>query len=66
MLLVDGYVAGTWRLDRASGSTMLLVEPFAPLAPGTLAELAEEGMRLLAFAAPHAAGTMVVAEPSAP
>ncbi|GAA1908795.1 hypothetical protein GCM10009716_18420 [Streptomyces sodiiphilus] len=33
-ILVDGFVAGRWRIDRGKGPAVLTVEPFAPL-PGT-------------------------------
>jgi Winged helix DNA-binding domain len=46
--LVDGFVAGTWRLE----GTTLRVEPFAPLSAAHRREVAEEAERLLAFLAP--------------
>jgi hypothetical protein len=50
-ILVDGFVAGTWKIERHRGAGTLRVEPFAPLAAEDQAALAEEGERLLAFAA---------------
>ncbi|HLL45439.1 MAG TPA: winged helix DNA-binding domain-containing protein [Longimicrobiaceae bacterium] len=50
-ILVDGFVAGTWKIERHRGVATLRVEPFAPLAAEDQAALAEEGERLLAFAA---------------
>jgi hypothetical protein len=50
-VLVDGFVAGTWKLERSRGAATLRVEPFAPLAAADEAALNEEGERLLAFAA---------------
>ncbi|MEV0389067.1 winged helix DNA-binding domain-containing protein [Nonomuraea sp. NPDC050643] len=44
--LVDGTVGGMWDLKDG----VLKVEPFHPLSDGVMAELAEEGARLLAFA----------------
>ncbi|MEV0597306.1 winged helix DNA-binding domain-containing protein [Nonomuraea cavernae] len=44
--LVDGFVAGRW--DLRDGD--LVVEPFDPLPEPVMAELADEGRRLLAFA----------------
>lgn len=50
-VLVDGFVAGTWKLERSRGAATLRVEPFAPLSAADEAALNEEGERLLAFAA---------------
>ncbi|HEY6961509.1 MAG TPA: crosslink repair DNA glycosylase YcaQ family protein [Gaiellaceae bacterium] len=41
--LVDGYVAGIWRVERER----LVVEPFAPLSPKARREVDAEGARLL-------------------
>jgi hypothetical protein len=52
-LLVDGFVSGTWRLDRPGRgrkATTLVVEPFGELSGRDRAEVAAEGERLLAFA----------------
>ncbi|HEX4704267.1 MAG TPA: crosslink repair DNA glycosylase YcaQ family protein, partial [Pseudonocardiaceae bacterium] len=45
-LLVDGFVAGTWRLD----GTTLHLAPEHPLPAAVRDELTAEGARLLAFA----------------
>jgi hypothetical protein len=42
---VDGFVAGTWRVERKR----LVVEPFAPLPPKWRREVDAEGERLLAW-----------------
>jgi hypothetical protein len=42
---VDGFVAGTWRVDRK----LIVVEPFAPLPPKWQREVDAEGARLLAW-----------------
>jgi winged helix DNA-binding protein len=47
--LVDGMVAGGWRIERAKASAVLLLEPFGPLAKTARAALAEEGAALLRF-----------------
>ena len=52
-LLVDGFVAGTWRLDRRKDGTTLHMEPDRALRTSERDELAEEGLRLLAFATPE-------------
>jgi hypothetical protein len=56
-LLVDGLVAGTWKLRSTGARARLEVEPFARLGRGPVGELRREGERLLAFAAPAAAAT---------
>ncbi|MEU8032352.1 winged helix DNA-binding domain-containing protein [Streptomyces sp. NPDC049099] len=58
-ILVDGFVRGTWRIHREDGAATLLIEPFAALTGADRAALAEEGARLLAFAAADADGHRV-------
>jgi hypothetical protein len=50
-ILVDGFVAGTWAIARDGGRATLRIQPFARLAKADRAALAEEGERLLGFAA---------------
>ena len=45
--LVDGFVAGTWRVEDGR----VLTEPFAPLPRSVRSELADEAGRLEAFIA---------------
>ncbi|HEU5472410.1 MAG TPA: winged helix DNA-binding domain-containing protein [Actinophytocola sp.] len=52
LLLVDGVTRGEWRITRAGGTATLAVRPFDPLSGADGAAVAEEGARLLAFAAP--------------
>lgn len=52
--LVDGFVAGVWRVEQTRGAAVLVLEPFGTLRAGDRAALAEEGDRLLAFAAASA------------
>ncbi|MCW5697761.1 MAG: AlkZ family DNA glycosylase [Bauldia sp.] len=52
--LIDGFVAGFWKIDEAKATATLTLEPFAKLAKKDQRALAEEGERLLAFAAPEA------------
>jgi hypothetical protein len=49
--LVDGFLAGQWRLDRGEDGATIVLEPFEPLADRQRAELVEEAERLLAFSA---------------
>ncbi|MDB4881822.1 MAG: hypothetical protein JWL95_588 [Gemmatimonadetes bacterium] len=49
-LLVDGVVAGRWRIVRERGSASLEIVPFTRIAKPDRLALSEEGMRLLAFA----------------
>lgn len=48
MLLLDGFVAGTWRLD----GERLRVDPIRPLTAAQESELERESQSLLAFVAP--------------
>ncbi|WP_310741255.1 winged helix DNA-binding domain-containing protein [Microbispora sp. H10670] len=50
-ILVDGFVAGLWRIERAGETATLEIEPFAPLDSAARDALADEGERLLGFAA---------------
>jgi hypothetical protein len=53
-VLVDGFVRGTWKIERERGAATLQVTPFEPLSAPDRDALAEEGGRLLAFAAAEA------------
>jgi hypothetical protein len=53
-LLVDGFVAGAWRLTREGKAATLTVRLFEALDGQARAEVAEEGDRLLGFLAPDA------------
>ncbi|WP_101788249.1 winged helix DNA-binding domain-containing protein [Nonomuraea indica] len=50
-LTVDGFVRGLWTVRRAKGVATLVVRLFAPLSGAEETEVAEEGGRLLRFAA---------------
>jgi hypothetical protein len=50
-VLVDGFVRATWRIARRPGAAVLSIGLFAKLTRRDRAEVAEEGGRLLAFAA---------------
>jgi hypothetical protein len=51
IVLVDGFVGGTWKLARDRKAAILTIEPFAQLATSDRAALEAEGVRMLAFAA---------------
>jgi Winged helix DNA-binding domain len=53
-VLVDGYVAATWKITQERGAARLTVAAFGRLGRRDQAELTAEGERLLAFAAPTA------------
>jgi hypothetical protein len=53
-VLVDGFVRGSWKLQRERDTATLLIEPFKRLSSEDRAAVAEEGTRLLTFAAPEA------------
>lgn len=53
-VLVDGFVRGIWKLQRERDTATLLIEPFKRLSAEDRAAVAEEGTRLLTFAAPEA------------
>ena len=62
--LVDGFAAGTWRIERKGKRATLAMMPFEPLPKRARAGLAEEAAALLAFAEPEASATDVsFAEP---
>jgi hypothetical protein len=48
-ILMDGFVAGTWRVEKSKGTATLVVEPFATLSRSSRKSLAEEGEKLVRF-----------------
>ncbi len=50
-LLVDGFVAGIWKIETAKRRAGLVIEPFVAIDAATRGVLAEEGERLLRFVA---------------
>ena len=50
-VLVDGFVAGTWRADTKDGTTTLRSGPYRELTEAELSEVEEEATRLLALLA---------------
>src|SRR5215472_14535138 len=54
-VLIDGFVAGMWRIDRARDAVTLIVEMFRDRVSARDRDaIIAEGMRMLAFAAPEA------------
>ncbi|WP_437587314.1 winged helix DNA-binding domain-containing protein [Sorangium sp. So ce1000] len=47
--LVDGFVAGTWTVERKKATAALVLDPFDALARAAREQLAEEGESLLRF-----------------
>jgi hypothetical protein len=64
--LVDGQVAGTWKLHPGKASATLEIDPFRPLTATEHAEVEAEGARLLEFAAPGASHDLPAARPRSP
>ncbi len=58
--LVDGFVAGTWKIERRKKVATLALVPFDKLAKKSLRALEEEGDALLVFVEPEAATREVV------
>ena len=52
--LVDGFVAGRWRIAAARKEALLELLPFKPLSRGDRAALVDEGERLVRFYVPEA------------
>ncbi len=52
--LVDGFVAGTWRVDREKASATLVLSPFEKLAKAAAVALEEEASLTLSFVEPSA------------
>lgn len=58
MFLLDGFVAGTWKLLRSGpkkNKAVVEISPFEALSDADTAALCKEAQALLAFAAPEAA-----------
>lgn len=60
--LVDGFVAGTWKVAVRRGTATLTLSPFARLTRPAQAGLREEGERLLAFTEPGARSRAIAFE----
>jgi hypothetical protein len=58
-ILVDGFVRGMWTIEKARDAAVLVIHPFAPLAPADRRALEDEGERLVRFAAADASSHAV-------
>jgi hypothetical protein len=47
--LVDGFVAGGWKIVKAKGAATLVIEPFEPLSKQSIDALTKEAERLVRF-----------------
>lgn len=61
-VLVDGFIAATWKTTRIDGKVRLRVESVAPLAKRDKDAVAAEGERLLAFTDPEASHEVSVVQ----
>jgi hypothetical protein len=52
--LVDGFVAGTWTVEKAKGTATLVIDPFAKLPKKSRSALVEHAERLVRFVEPAA------------
>lgn len=52
--LVDGFVAGTWKVEQKGKTAALVLSPFAKLSKRALGEVKDEGAGMLAFIEPDA------------
>jgi hypothetical protein len=57
--LVDGFVAGMWKIDARKKSSTLTIEPFVKLTKKVRTELEAEGQALVRFAEPETAAVEV-------
>jgi hypothetical protein len=53
-VLIDGFVAATWKLARTKSTATISIEPFAPFAPRTRKQVEAEGDALIRFVEPEA------------
>jgi Winged helix DNA-binding domain len=50
-LLLDGLIAGQWRMETTKEEHLLLLDPFVPLTDAQTAELTDEAARFLDWSA---------------
>jgi winged helix DNA-binding protein len=61
--LIDGFVRGTWKLDRANKVATLIIRPFGALSKKDAVAVGAEARRLLEFAAPEVVERNVTFQP---
>jgi hypothetical protein len=54
VVLIDGFGAATWGVERSKGEAIVRIEPFSRLSPADRTDAAAEGERLARFLAPDA------------
>lgn len=59
-ILMDGFVAGTWKQTSGREGAVLHIEPFRPFSKQEMHALSEEGVRLLHFADSNAPTSEVI------
>jgi len=59
-VLIDGFVAATWSIEKRASKATITVRPFARTAASDRAAVEEEGERLAAFLAPESTQRRVV------
>lgn len=59
-ILIDGFVAGRWKIATKRNRAILQIEPFHELSGQDFDALSEEGARLLHFAVPEAADSEII------
>jgi hypothetical protein len=57
--LVDGFVSGTWKIEKTQCAAILVIEPFEPLPKNARGVLMEEGEQLVRFVEDDAASFAV-------
>ncbi|MBO0773150.1 MAG: winged helix DNA-binding domain-containing protein, partial [Actinobacteria bacterium] len=63
-VLLDGFVAGAWRISRERRAATVVIEPFEVISRRDRDAIAREAERLLAFAAPAASHDVTFARES--
>ena len=61
-VLVDGFLAGTWRPERRPGGLTIRIGLYRPMTDVELAELEAEAARLVAFLGPDGEGDVQVVD----